>query len=289
MKKKYLFSLFLICVSPTNAKYTHSRSSYNLDVASVSSNGVVTAQEKGMTVVRVTTDNRLSDYCTVTVPPNPERVELVERISLLYGKSRSLAYTIYPSDAYVSLSWSSSNPEVVRVADGRVKAIGVGEANITVTAPNGVKAVCRINVPEPDYHIFVWHYDGSYDAFSFSEHPIITCDGRTVKVVTSVTEIEFAETDVHKYTFSDSEEPFITEIGSVSDDSLQPRMEYKNDRVWIQGCIPGSVLQVFTMDGRTCGTRKVSINGRVEFNFSGLPIGIYILKTETITYKIIKK
>lgn len=431
MRKKYLISLFLICVSPTNARCTFFWPSDNQDVAGVPSNGVVTVHEDGTTVAHVTTDTGRSNYCTVTVPLEPERVELPERISLLYGKSRSLTYTIYPSDAYVSLSWSSSNPEVacvsssgevtackpgisditvctsngrqdvcrveveaplfhfkvwrtdsstisynmtehpqityqdgklsirtfseslvldtarvykftiendskermpesisiqpwlelafkseteldiallpenydietkltwtsdnpevVRVADGRVKAVGVGEANITVTASNGIKARCRINVPKPDYHIFVWHYDGNYDAFSFSERPVITCDGRTVKVATSVTEIEFAEADVHKYTFSDSEEPVITEIGSVSDDSPQPWMEYKNDRVRIQGCTPGSVLQVFTIDGRTCGVRKVSANGRAEFNLSGLPIGIYILKAETITYKIIKK
>lgn len=418
-------------ISPTNARYTLSWSSDNPDVVSVSPNGVVTAHEAGTTVIRVTTDNGRSDYCTVTVPADPERVELAERISLLYGKSRSLNYTVYPSDAYVSLSWSSSNPkvarvssdgevtacapgvtditvrtsngrqdvcrveveaplfhfkvwrtddsaisynmtehpkityqdgklsirtfsgslvldtalvhkftiednsrdrmpesismqselelafkseaelnvtllpenydieteltwtsdnpEVVRVTDGLIKAVGVGEANITVTASNGTKAVCRVNVPEPDYHIFVWHYDGSYDAFSFREHPVITCDGTTVKVVTRFTEIEFEEADVHKYTFSDSKEPIITEIGSVPADGQRPRMKYKNDCVWIQGCAPGSLLRLFTLDGRGCGAYKVSADGRAEFNLSGLPVGIYILKTETITYKIIKK
>ncbi len=71
-------------------------------------------------------------------------------ISLEVGKSTTLSYTINPSRAAdKAVAWSSSNPSVATVNDsGRVTAVSVGSAVITVTTNDGGKtATCNVTVP----------------------------------------------------------------------------------------------------------------------------------------------
>ncbi len=44
------------------------------------------------------------------------------------------------------VKWTSSNPSVATVADGKVTAIRMGEATITATATDGAEATCDISV-----------------------------------------------------------------------------------------------------------------------------------------------
>ncbi len=48
--------------------------------------------------------------------------------------------------ANLEVTWASSNEAVATVANGLVKGIAAGEANITATATDGQKAVCKVTV-----------------------------------------------------------------------------------------------------------------------------------------------
>ncbi|MDE6142245.1 MAG: Ig-like domain-containing protein, partial [Bacilli bacterium] len=70
-------------------------------------------------------------------------------LSLATGKTEKLTATINPSDTLDSktLTWTSSNTKVATVdANGNVKAISVGTANITVKTSNGKTAVAKVTV-----------------------------------------------------------------------------------------------------------------------------------------------
>lgn len=60
--------------------------------------------------------------------------------------------TVIPFDATKQeLTWSSSNENVVTVEDGLVNIVGPGDAVVTATAPNGVKATCAVHIyPQDD-------------------------------------------------------------------------------------------------------------------------------------------
>ena len=72
-----------------------------------------------------------------------------EELELKVGKSATLNVTIAPRDITDSVTWESSNTEVVTVSDeGVVKAVGTGEATVQVTVGQ-LSASCVVVVAQP--------------------------------------------------------------------------------------------------------------------------------------------
>lgn len=73
------------------------------------------------------------------------------QVSLLVGEEYDLIAKIEPAEVSDSeLSWTTSDAEIATVENGKVTGISEGEAVITVTAPNGVKATCDVTVVAED-------------------------------------------------------------------------------------------------------------------------------------------
>ncbi len=141
-------------VSPSGANQTCTWSSSNQGVASVDSNGKVTAKKTGMASITVKTSNGKTAQCNVTVKPAPTSVK-VNPTSVTLGVGES--YTIsentnggtYANAA--NLKWTSSNAGVATVTKGSankatIKAKGPGTAYIKVTLYNGKTAQCKVTV-----------------------------------------------------------------------------------------------------------------------------------------------
>ena len=68
-------------------------------------------------------------------------------VNLGIGETIDLIATVSPSNVDVVLTWSSSNSQVAQVNNqGTITAISEGDAVIKAEAPNGVLAVCNVNV-----------------------------------------------------------------------------------------------------------------------------------------------
>ena len=144
-------------VSPSNATDKGvSWSSSNTGVATVDRSGNVRAVGAGTAVITVRTDDgSYTAKCTVTVKSDVK----VEKISLSpstltldKNSTYKLTYTISPSNAEnKGVTWKSSDSSVARVDfTGRVTAVSVGKATITVTTADGGKtASCTVTVKGP--------------------------------------------------------------------------------------------------------------------------------------------
>ena len=141
-------------VSPSNANQSCKWSSSNSTVASVDSNGKVTAKKAGTSNITVKTANGKSAACKVTVKPAPTSLK-INPTSLTLGKGET--YTISESTnggTYANaanLKWSSSNSSVATVTKGsgnkaKITAKGVGTAYIKITLFNGKTAQCKVEV-----------------------------------------------------------------------------------------------------------------------------------------------
>ena len=148
--------------------------SSNTAVASVT-DGKVKAIKKGTaTITVVTRDGGKTARCNVTVSSDPTSVTGVtlseESITMAVGDEHQLIAEVIPSTATnKGLIWESSNTAVASVTDGKVKAIKVGNARITVTTQDrGFWASCQVTVSAKDEPVeFDFSVSGSADGYEY--------------------------------------------------------------------------------------------------------------------------
>ena len=128
-------------------------SSSNINVATVSSTGLVTAKSPGNAVITAKTSDgtNLSATCNVTVKRLATSISLNKTSATLYlDQTVQLTATVSPSNATdKSVVWSSSNNSIATVSStGLVTAIATGNATITATTVDGsdLSATCEITV-----------------------------------------------------------------------------------------------------------------------------------------------
>lgn len=191
-------------VKPSNAKTTvtwHSEDT-NGKIIKLSSSGLITPVGPGTTRVYAQTDNNYKGYCTVTVLPDPDKIEIPKKILVMYGDKRKIDYKLSPSNAYVQLAWSSDNPTVARVGqDGTIEAVGGGCANITVTTQNGKAATAYVEVPEPNFRMHMWLSDGTTVLYPIKSHPKVQFPDDKVVVSGDGIDAEFDKANFNRLTF----------------------------------------------------------------------------------------
>lgn len=127
-------------------------------VATVSSTGEVTAVSVGQAIVTVTTQSgRKTARCTVIVQAGQvpvAGVSLNKSATVIpLGEFETLTATVTPEDATEKrVTWRSGNEKVATVdTEGKVTAVAVGVATITVTTVDGGKSdECEVTVTPPD-------------------------------------------------------------------------------------------------------------------------------------------
>lgn len=124
-------------------------------IVSVDTDGNVVAISAGTATITVTTaDGSKTAACVVTVTAKNKPVTDVAlsqtSLSLEVGQAVELTATVYPADATnKAVTWESSNPSVVSVENGKVTAVAVGTARITVITDDGSKtAYCAVTVSQ---------------------------------------------------------------------------------------------------------------------------------------------
>lgn len=151
-------------VLPDNASdKSVSWASSNPEVATVAENGEVVALSIGTTTVTVKSIADVSKTATCVVTVTKSIVEITDvqlnkkTLSLLVGAKETLISTVLPDNATdKSVTWTSSNPEVVTVSStGEVSAIKAGTATITVAAiDNKAKlAICIVTITNPKVEV----------------------------------------------------------------------------------------------------------------------------------------
>ena len=142
-------------VNPENATNKNvTWSSSNPSVATVS-NGKVTALKAGSATIIVSSeDGGKTATCEIRVNTKTVSVTSVtlDRTSaeLTVGDELTLTATVNPENATnKNVTWSSSNPSVATISNGKVTALKAGSATIIVSSVDGGKtATCEVMVTE---------------------------------------------------------------------------------------------------------------------------------------------
>lgn len=147
-------SLTLVAtLSPGNATYKSIEwTSSTPAVASVSADGKVDAVGKGKATITAKADGKMGT-CQIEVLAPVKGITLsTTTLGLEVGQEETLVATLVPSDATPKgeIVWTSSNTQVAKVESGKVKAIEVGTATISVSV-DGYQASCTVSVSKPTY------------------------------------------------------------------------------------------------------------------------------------------
>jgi len=141
-------------VLPENATdKTVTWNSSNTAVATVDQ-GKVSAVGVGQTFVKAIAGGKAAQ-CKVVVSSSTVAVTSVTldqtEFNLTVGESKQVTATVLPENATdKTVTWSSSNTAVATVSQGKVTAVGAGEAQIFAKAGD-VQAECKVFVSEPTY------------------------------------------------------------------------------------------------------------------------------------------
>ena len=127
-------------------------------VATVDADGKVKAVAPGTAeIIATTTDGSYEAVCKVTVTDSTVHVTGIElnkdSLKLYVGESETLKAVVKPENATIqSVTWKSTDETVATVdADGRVKAVASGTAEIIATTTDGgYEAVCKVTVQKKD-------------------------------------------------------------------------------------------------------------------------------------------
>lgn len=130
-------------------------------------------------------------------------------------------------------------------------------------------------------YLIVTQQDESQVSFALAEKPVITLTDGIFKAETTTQTLEIALADVLNYKFSD-QAPY-TDIDQVKTDA-KPVIEA--GKAHLDALKPGTVVNVFTVDGRRAASASAGADGTVDIDLSGLGNGVFILTTPSASYKI---
>ena len=137
-------------IEPSIANKAVKYTSSNTSIATVSSDGVVTAVGSGTCrIIATTTDgSKVTASCDVTVDIKTTGMKL-DKTNYTFNKAETIKINpvITPSKASKKLTWTSSNTKVAIVSsDGKVTPVGKGTCKITATTTDGTNLSASCNI-----------------------------------------------------------------------------------------------------------------------------------------------
>ena len=127
--------------------------------------------------------------------------------------------------------------------------------------------------------------DGSTHTVRLVAQPVITIEGANLKIVGEWLDLSLPLADVVRYTFGTYD---ATGIGSIKDDN-HIDINVGDEGLSLEGLHAGDAVDVFDMGGKRLRHATASLSGSLNLSLGGLPAGVYVVKVNEKSYKIIKK
>lgn len=148
-------------------------------------------------------------------------------------------------------------------------------------APEFTIQVQGSSIPDEgeDAWLLLWQKDGWIAAYHVNTHPRIKHQEGNFLIISDEVEIAYPVEDVRKFTMVKDLTDYADAINRVPEDS---DVSFNKAR-------PGSPVSIYDMSGRKVDAFTVGADGSLQYSLDKHPAGVYIIKTETTTIKIIKK
>lgn len=127
--------------------------------------------------------------------------------------------------------------------------------------------------------------DGQKFSYGFEEKPVVSFNGDTLIIRSTNTVIHYGISSLSKFTYDDNE----TSVGLVKSDTNKASISLDEYTINIAGAKADIKVMLIGADGKQLASYKTDKEGTVTFSISELPNGAYIISSESLTVKILKK
>ena len=126
--------------------------------------------------------------------------------------------------------------------------------------------------------------NGAETAFFLKDKPNVTFEGSNLKVVSEKTTTTFALADVLRFTYV-KRDP-----SGIDQQVINPtEISYEDGVLVISQIKAGASVGVYALDGKLVRQLKAQRSGTYRLSLSELPTGLYLVKADNVTYKIMKQ
>ena len=144
-------------VTPSKATYKASYLSSDNTIATVDGDGNVKGLKEGIVVVRIkVNDTNLDKTVYVTEKDYPSGLAVLPSsvtfktnvIKIKMDDENNIAYSYLPQNADIAKYsiWTSSDPSIVKIENGNIKALKEGSCQVTLETVNGIKITAKVTV-----------------------------------------------------------------------------------------------------------------------------------------------
>lgn len=133
--------------------------------------------------------------------------------------------------------------------------------------------------------VVIHQKDGQKCGFGFEDKPVITYTDTHLVLKTTNTEVQYPLTSLDKITFSDVENA----VQPIQESDMSPEITLDKFEVCISGAKPKTIVSFIDSGGKTLNTFQTDSDGKITFSIDELPQGVYIIKSDNLTFKILKK
>lgn len=137
-----------------------------------------------------------------------------------------------------------------------------------------------------DHHLVIEINNSKKHSYSLEDNPVISFDSKRLIIKTDKIELSYQISDIVKYYFIKEDD---TSISSINGDANNIHINYtNNDFILIEGIAEEDNVNVYEINGRTCHVNITRSNDSVIVELKNLPKGIYLVKVNNHSFKLIR-
>ncbi len=158
--------------------------------------------------------------------------------------------------------------------------------NISVMSPF-TEAESQIDLQTKDYlenAFVVYQTDGYVTGFAFSDKPVLSYSGENLVVTTNSITVQYPLAMVSKIVVEGKWQT----VTGIEETTIDTHFSFSDEGANVRGEKPGTPFYVFDMKGSKISQGTIDAEGKANIRLSSLPSGIYIVKTQSTSFKIKK-
>lgn len=120
-------------------------------------------------------------------------------------------------------------------------------------------------------------------SYTFQEKPVMSYSGNELLVSTQEVQIQYALESISKLCFEDNSQTTVEEVINAD-----VRFDVSADAITLTGEKPESDIYIYDMNGVCAGRNSTDAEGNAEISIRELKEGLYVVKTVSLSFKIIQ-